>query len=116
MPSEVQLYIPRAMNIEIFGHFALTTLCDLGGCPETNDLGENNTHCDIAGSTVQTIHLGDGLKRATVLWYVTNGDHPLILGSQFQFATTCYKQHDEMGATCFHSHRVQKYCEYGLPI
>ena len=104
------------MFLHCYGRHVLSFKTEMTQCMEVNDLGVGKGHCPLLGSMVRVIELGDATLKAALPFYITDGNHALILGAQFQMSCTCYKAHDHLRYTCFHSHAVPKYCEHGLPI
>ena len=109
-------YISKAMFQEIFGDYLLSVMNKYDQEVELNDLSLTCRHSNILGTTTRALELGDANVRVNLPFFVTEGIHPLILGSRFQMAATCYQVHDALGYTCFHSQAVTTYCEHGLPI
>ena len=109
-------YISKAMFIDVFGGYLLTLLSKHEEEIEANDLSLSCRHSHILGSTMRALELGDSNIRVNLPFFVTEGNHSLILGSRFQMSATCYQVHDALGYTCFHSQAVTSFCEHGLPI
>ena len=109
-------YISKAMFEEVFGSYLLSIIEPYDQEVELNDLSLASRHSDVLCTTTRALKLGDASIKVNLPFYVTDGIHPLILGSRFQMSATCYQVHDVLGYTCFHSQAVTSYCEHGLPI
>ena len=104
------------MFVNVNGSHLMTLLTKEPELIEINDLAISRRHSMILGSTIRVVELGDAKMKANLPFFVTDGNHALILGARFQMACTCYQVHDALGYTCFHSQAVPIFCEHGLPV